>query len=75
MKEELTALMHLEFCKDEQEAMELRVMTVAAVKERGGNVDEALKDMGLTKEEYNNNVDAVFNLSELEEIHARKYYL
>jgi hypothetical protein len=64
MKEELTSLMHLEFCKDEQEAMDLRVMSVAAVKARGGDVEAALKDVGLTRDEYNNNVDAVFYLTE-----------
>jgi ACT domain-containing protein len=63
MKEELTTLMHMEFCKDEWEAMELRIMEVTAVHERGGDVDAALKKMGLTREEYNKNVDAVFNLT------------
>ncbi|MDR2425259.1 MAG: hypothetical protein LBD59_11160 [Prevotellaceae bacterium] len=60
MEEELTTLMHLEFCKDEQEAMDLRVMEVAAVKDSGGDVEAALKRMGLTKEEYNKNVTIVF---------------
>ena len=64
MKEELTTLMHMEFCKDEWEAMELRVMEVSVVADRGGDVDAALKAMGLTREEYNQNVDAVFNLTE-----------
>ncbi|MDR0711134.1 MAG: hypothetical protein LBF67_02145 [Prevotellaceae bacterium] len=63
MKEELTTMMHLEFCKDEQEAMDLRVMHVTAVIEKGGDVEAALKEMGLTREEYNSNVDAVFNLT------------
>jgi ACT domain-containing protein len=44
--------------------MDLRVMHVTAVVERGGDVDSALKEMGLTREEYNRNVDAVFNLTE-----------
>jgi hypothetical protein len=64
MKEELTTSMHMEFCKNEQEAMDLRVMEVAATKEKGGDVEAALKRMGLTKEEYNANLDAVFNLTE-----------
>ncbi|MDR0687546.1 MAG: hypothetical protein LBF55_02535 [Prevotellaceae bacterium] len=36
MKEELTTMMHLELCKDEQEAMDLRVMHVTAVVEKRG---------------------------------------
>jgi hypothetical protein len=76
MKEELTSLMHLEFCKDEQEAMDLRVMSVAAVKARGGDVEAALKDVGLTRDEYNNNLAFVFNFSKQEEKnHAHPYYL
>jgi hypothetical protein len=43
MKEELTTLMHMEFCKDEWEAMELRVMAVSVVHERGGDVMPLLK--------------------------------
>jgi hypothetical protein len=43
MKEELTTSMHLEFCKDEWEVMELRVMEVAATAEKGGDVEAALK--------------------------------
>ena len=31
------------FCKDEREAMELRVMEVSVVADRGGDVEAALK--------------------------------
>ncbi|MDR2814355.1 MAG: hypothetical protein LBB79_06855 [Prevotellaceae bacterium] len=63
MKEELTTMMHLDFCKDEQEAMDLRVMHVAATVDKGGDVEAALKEMGLTREEYNKNLEPVFNPS------------
>jgi hypothetical protein len=63
MEEELTTLMHMDFCKDEWEKMELRIMEVSVAVDRGGDVEAALKKMRLTREEYNANVDAVFNLT------------
>jgi hypothetical protein len=67
MKEKLATHRNLEFCKDEQEAFEFRVMSVAAAKMRGGDVEAALKEMELTKEEYNNTLAAVFGLSKQED--------
>jgi hypothetical protein len=64
MKEELTTKMHLEFCRDEKEALELRILDVAATYKHGKgkpeDVEQALKDMDLTKEQYNANLEWVF---------------
>jgi hypothetical protein len=61
MKEELTTKMHLEFCLDEDEALDLRVMDTYAQVCKGVDPSVALKKNGLTREEYNNSLDKVFH--------------
>jgi hypothetical protein len=63
MKEELTTLMHCEFCETEEEVMELLVMaTYNQIENKGIKPEIALKNNNLTMEQYNANVDKVFGI-------------
>jgi hypothetical protein len=56
MKEELTSLMHLEFCRDEEERIEMAACGVYFdVNKHGKDLTESLKRYGITKEQYEEN--------------------
>lgn len=59
MRDELTTKMHAEFIGDEIPYFNLCVMAVYGATKRGIPIDKALKDNGLTEEEYDNNVQRV----------------
>ena len=54
MKEELTTLMHMEFCRDEQERIELAAMGIEAevFYHRSTPFEEALKKYNITEEQF-----------------------
>lgn len=60
-KEELTTEMHSEFIGDEIPKFDLYVMGVYGAVARGVPIKEALAKYGLTREEYEANVDRVLS--------------
>lgn len=52
MKEELTSKMHMEFCKDEEERLELAAMAVFADVKKGKSKEIALKEYNITADQY-----------------------
>lgn len=57
MKEELTTKMHAEFLGDEVTDLELKVMGVYGAVNRKVPLDDALKEYGLSKEQYEEGVE------------------
>ena len=60
-KEELTTEMHSEFIGKEIPKLDLYVIGVYGAVARGLSLDEALKKYGLTREQYEKNVDRVLS--------------
>lgn len=60
-KEELTTEMHSEFIGDEISKIDLYVMGVYGAIARGVTIEEALKKYGLSREEYETNIDRVLS--------------
>ncbi len=60
-KEELTTEMHSEFIGKEIPKLDLYVMGVYGAVARGLSLDEALEKYGLTREQYEKNVDRVLS--------------
>lgn len=60
-QEELTTEMHSEFIGKEIPKLDLYVMSVYGAIARGATLDEALKKYGLTKEQYEANIDRVLS--------------
>ncbi|MFG6385765.1 MAG: hypothetical protein K1V80_04760 [Muribaculaceae bacterium] len=60
-KEELTTEMHSEFIGDEIPKIDLYVMGVYGAIARGVTIEEALKKYGLSREEYETNIDRVLS--------------
>lgn len=52
MKEELTTKMHMEFCKSEEERLELAAMAAFSEIRKGKSKESALKEYGITEEQY-----------------------
>lgn len=56
MKEELTTKMHMEFCKDEQERIELAACAVYFdVTKYKKELEASLKEYNITREQYEGN--------------------
>ncbi len=60
-REELTTDMHSEFIGKEIPKLDLYVMGVYGAVARGLSLDEALEKYGLTREQYEKNVDRVLS--------------
>lgn len=54
MKEELTTLMHTEFCRNDEERFELLIMQITAdvFEDRTKTLYDALKEYGMTMEQF-----------------------
>ena len=60
-QDELTTDMHSELLGDEIPKLDLYVMGVYGAMRRGASLEEALEKYGLTREEYEANVDRVLS--------------
>lgn len=60
-KEELTTEMHSEFIGKEIPKLDLYVMGVYGALRRGMSLEDALKKYGLTREQYEANVERVLS--------------
>lgn len=60
-KEELTTEMHSEFLGKEIPQSDLKVMGVYGAVARGVSLDDALERYGLTREQYEQNVERVLS--------------
>ena len=60
-KEELTTEMHSEFIGNEIPKLDLRVMGVYGAVARGVSLEVALQKYGLTREQYDANVERVLS--------------
>lgn len=60
-KEELTTEMHSEFLGKEISQLDLKVMGVYGAVARGVSLDDALERYGLTREQYEQNVERVLS--------------
>lgn len=61
MQEELTTKMHAEFIGDDISDLDLRIMAVYGAISRGTEKESALREYGLTEQEYNENIDRVLS--------------
>ena len=53
--------MHMEFARNDWEALELQIMATDAQINRGILLEKALENNGITKETYYKNVEKVYN--------------
>lgn len=63
MKEELTTLMHSEFFDDPQERLDILIMGAFSRIRKGEPKLDVLGKLGLTEEEYDNNLKRVLPYS------------
>lgn len=61
MKEEFTTEMHAELIGKEVSNFDLKVMGVYGAVARGVSIEEALKRYGITREQYEKNIDRVLS--------------
>ena len=59
MKVELTTLMHTEFFNDQEEILDILVMTAYTRIKRGENKDDVLKYLNLASDVYENRFDSI----------------
>ena len=59
MKDELTTLMHTEFFKDQEEILDILVMTAYTRIKHGENKDDILKYLNLAGDVYENRFDSI----------------
>lgn len=62
MKEELTTLMHSEFFDDPQERFDILIMGAYALISKGHDKMKTLQQLGLSEQEYDDNVVRVMML-------------
>jgi len=61
MTDEFTTKMHAELLGDEIPYEDLLILAVYGATQRGISLEEALKKYGISKEEYENNIDRALN--------------
>ncbi len=61
MRDELTTLMHEEFIGYEIPHLDLMVMSVYGAHRRGVPLEQALKEHGISKQQYDDNIDRVLS--------------
>lgn len=59
--EELTTAMHSEFMEGEVNRFDMKIMGVYGATNRGVALEDALRQYGLTKNQYEENVDRVLS--------------
>ena len=59
MKDELTTLMHTEFFNDQEEILDILVMTAYTRIKRGENKEDVLKYLNIASDVYENRFDSI----------------